>query len=473
MTRMDSTSTSTCMCLAVLLLTAFSAQPLNAASVTLIAGGDVHWSDRSLRGQNESIVITNPSGVQVPVPWGKGWVGLPWDKGWQIGSVYLEGTSELDDSDKRYPEVRRWRKVQGILSEGYGLDIVDEEAWLRYPFEKLSKVIKGADIAFANLETPLSDRGRRVGYKFRGPPRFAEALADAGFDVVSTANNLAVDAGERGLLDTLEHLDRADVSRVGSGHNLAEARRPAVVTRNGIKVAFLAYTQTENSGQASFALSNRSGVAPLDLGIVRQDIQSVRDEVDIVAVSLHWGIENVRQVHPAARQLARDVIDAGADIILGHHPHVPRGIEVYRQKVIAYSFGNMVFGHNMGAPWGDNILARFILSPGRVERVEVLPISGQGQALSQPAVLRGEPAARVLEGFVKSSAQLNATVTVEGDIAVIVPATAEIVPGAEVPLSIPMPKMGRYLIFTLAVAVPLVIFFGWRLIRRRQHTVIT
>jgi poly-gamma-glutamate synthesis protein (capsule biosynthesis protein) len=105
--------------------------------------------------------------------------------------------------------------------------------------------------------------------------------------------------------------------------------------------------------------------------------------VDIVVLSFHWGIENTQDAHATARSFAHEMVDLGADIILGHHSHFPAGIEVYNGKAIFYSLGNLIFGHSRPR-WMDNYLARLTIGARRIERIEILPISGQGAAIAQP-----------------------------------------------------------------------------------------
>jgi len=305
-----------------------------------------------------------------------------------------------------------------------------EEA--RYPFTRIAETLRSADIAFANLETPLSDGARWSG-AFRTPGAFADGLSWAGLDVVSTANNHALDAEGEGLIDTMDNLSRAGVGHVGTGLDLEDARRPFVVERDEIRIAFFGYAQFVNVGGSAFATPTSSGVVPLDPLLVREDIARVRDRVDQVALSFHWGIENSQDVHPGMRGFAHDAIDAGADIILGHHPHVRRGIEVYHGKPIIYSMGNLVFGHNHDY-WMDNILVRFTIArthmdgavqthdpddAARVTRIEILPVAGRGDALSQPFLLEGAEAHAVLEDILDRSAELATTVRIVGDVGVI------------------------------------------------------
>jgi poly-gamma-glutamate synthesis protein (capsule biosynthesis protein) len=156
----------------------------------------------------------------------------------------------------------------------------------------------------------------------------------------------------------------------------------------------------------------------MDPLLIREDIARVRDQVDYVAVSLHWNIENTRQTHPDARTFAYDLVDAGADIVLGHHPHMPQGVEVYRGKVIFYSLGNMIFGHGHDY-WGDGFLARLTLTPQQITKVEILPLAGTGSDLSQPYFLSGDRAEALLLEMQELTADLDTSLDIVGDVGVI------------------------------------------------------
>jgi len=322
---------------------------------------------------------------------------------------YLEGTGRvLETPGTHY-----------IAAIHYDLTFDSPEDEARYPFHNIAPVLREADITFANLETPLSDDARHSG-AFRTPMAFADGLRWAGIDVVSTANNHALDAEGEGLLDTREALWKAGVAAVGSGRDLEDARRPFIIERDGMKIGFLGYAQFANAGTSAFAQDDRPGVVPLDPFIIEEDIHRLRDQVDYVVVSFHWAIENSQDTHPDARAFAHRIIDAGADVILGHHPHVPRGVEVYKGKVIFYSLGNFIFGHNHDY-WMNNYLARLHLTREGVGEVEILPISGRGNDLSQPFLLEGEDAAALLQDVQARTRALDTTMEIRGNVGIIRP----------------------------------------------------
>jgi poly-gamma-glutamate synthesis protein (capsule biosynthesis protein) len=239
--------------------------------------------------------------------------------------------------------------------------------------------------------------------------------------VVSIANNHMLDAGEQGLFDTMESLWRAGVGFAGGGRNLEDARRPFIIERNGLKIAFLGYAHFINVVRdRGFARSDRSGLAPMDPFVIKEDIRRVREQVDYVAVAIHWGMSDKFEVYPENRKLAHEIIDAGADLILGGHPPNPVGIEVYKGKVIIYSPGHLLFGYNRTF-WKDDHLVRITLTPEKISRLEILPIAGEGNDLAQPYLLSGSSARQLLDFLQSRMAMLGTRLDIEGDIGVVTP----------------------------------------------------
>jgi poly-gamma-glutamate capsule biosynthesis protein CapA/YwtB (metallophosphatase superfamily) len=206
------------------------------------------------------------------------------------------------------------------------------------------------DISLVNLECPITDRGTKVAkpYNFRMPPLYTPALKKAGIEIVNLANNHIFDYGSEGLFDTISYLDSVGVHHVGAGRNALEARKPVLVRLKGHKVGFLGYY---GGGEAPPATKDSPGVAPRNLVLITRDIAKLRsrDSADFVVVTLHWGTEKALQPDSGQVRFARDIIDAGGDAVIGHHPHVLQGIERYRRGIIAYSLGNFLFG-GIGRP---------------------------------------------------------------------------------------------------------------------------
>jgi len=209
---------------------------------------------------------------------------------------------------------------------------------------------RGADLAVCNLECPLAS-GSPSALKpivFGGPPAGARWLREAGFDAASLANNHALDQGRAGLLQTMAALDREGVAYFGAGATQAEACRARIVRCNGRRLALLGFTVFPDEG-AFFDLRH-AGTARADPQAVRRAVHQARARADVVIVAFHWGREYQALTSPAQRELARVAIDAGADLVVGHHPHVIQGAQLYRGRLIAYSLGNFIFDqHRRGA----------------------------------------------------------------------------------------------------------------------------
>ena len=216
-----------------------------------------------------------------------------------------------------------------------------------YPFGRL-QCFAQADLSMVNLENPLTRRGqaRNKPYVFRALPEYVKILTLGGIDIVTLANNHIYDYGEQGLFDTIEYLEQAGIRHVGAGKNLAQARKEALFTIKGKKLAFLAYYGLRPHSGCHPATGDSAGTVLRNLPYVRRDIQRVRDEADFIIVNFHWGIEKENYPEPDQIYFAHKTIEYGADLIIGHHPHVWQGIEKYRGKIIAYSLGNFIFGGN-------------------------------------------------------------------------------------------------------------------------------
>ncbi|MBM3754466.1 MAG: CapA family protein [Acidobacteria bacterium] len=210
------------------------------------------------------------------------------------------------------------------------------------PFRKIADFFKSADVAFVNLESPFSDKGRPSvkGMVFKATPESVEGLKLAGIDVVSTANNHTRDQHEYGILYTLDHLEKNGIAAVGTGKDEAGARRGVVIERNGVKFGFLAYTYDQRNGNHP---NDDNRINGLDIVRLREDVADIRKRSNVTIVSMHAGVEYAKEPHPSQQQFARAAIEANATLVIGHHPHVTQPCEEYRTGVICYSLGNLVF----------------------------------------------------------------------------------------------------------------------------------
>jgi hypothetical protein len=401
--------------------------------VVLILGGDVEWSLNSRPPTvRYRVVDPRPFGMLV---FGKrdvrdqvigDWPPIPYVYEGE-SKTYLDGLGLKGGSDDSFGESLSFPLPQQANQE-FNQDYSSNNELLNYPLRLLAPTFHAADLVFVNCEGALSDHARQVGLN-RTPEKFAKVMRSSGISMVNLANNHTFDAEERGFLDTLHALSSAGIAHVGGGHDLTEARKPVVVTRNGIKIGFLGYAQFNNMGESAFAAEGRPGIVPMDPFLIKEDIRRLRPQVDYVVVAIHWATNRRYDISPENRNLAHDLIDAGADIILGHHPPHPKGIEVYRGKVILYAPSNILRGHtNMNSD--DGYLARFTLGEKSTEKVEVLPIAGKGQPagrtgqpydakLFQPFLMEGSSARQLLEGVRTRSAALDTPMEIDGNKGII------------------------------------------------------
>ena len=254
--------------------------------------------------------------------------------------------------------------------------------------ELVRPILAGADLRFANVERLYSLRGRPAlhitSHHSRVQPELASVIDDCGFDVIALASNHALDWGEDALVDTVDLFERRGIATLGAGVTLSEARKPRIVERNGVKIAFLAYCSVIPEGYA--ARNDRAGIVPLrahtyyeafdyqagvpprvvtepyagDLEAALADIVAAKQLADSVVVSFHWGIHFIpRTIADYQRTVAHAVIDAGADLILGHHAHAPKAIEVYKGKVCFYSLGNFIMSFERSPQSAADFIAKF------------------------------------------------------------------------------------------------------------------
>jgi poly-gamma-glutamate synthesis protein (capsule biosynthesis protein) len=202
--------------------------------------------------------------------------------------------------------------------------------------------IAAADIAFANLEGPISARGKNVGsrFSFRFEPRVAPALKNVGFDIFSVANNHAGDWTLTAFKDTLTYLKEVGIKTAGGGQTRTEAITPSIIEKNGVKFGFIGFTDVGPNGLA--ATDTHAGLLLASDPDFTEIIKNAKAQVDILIVSFHWGVE-YKEHTDRQTLLAHTAIDAGADLVVGHHPHVEQVTEEYKNKLIIYSLGNFIF----------------------------------------------------------------------------------------------------------------------------------
>jgi poly-gamma-glutamate synthesis protein (capsule biosynthesis protein) len=211
------------------------------------------------------------------------------------------------------------------------------------PFAALAPLLDGADLAVGNLECAVAEGGKAADkqFTFRAHPRVLDVVARH-FGAISLANNHSADFGATGLLQTMDRLRAARIPFFGAGKNLREAHRPLIVERKGVRVALLGYSEFQPRWFE--AGPSTPGVAWSEDEQILRDMRAARAAgAHIVIPVIHWGWEHEPLPCPRQRRLARALIDAGADAVVGGHPHVTQGADIYRGKLILYSLGNFVF----------------------------------------------------------------------------------------------------------------------------------
>jgi poly-gamma-glutamate capsule biosynthesis protein CapA/YwtB (metallophosphatase superfamily) len=246
------------------------------------------------------------------------------------------------------------------------------------PLRDLAPLFLEADIAFVNLEAPFSDHGRPVskGMVFKAEPEMVAALRVAGIGVVSTANNHARDCGRYGVGFTLDWLAKNGIAAAGTGHTVEEAHQGAVIQRNGHRYGFLAYTYDQSNGNHPdqddrIAMMYAKGA---DSARLAADIASMRTRCDAVLVSMHAGGEYQKQPNPEQRRFAHAAIDAGASVVIGAHPHIAQPIEGYRDGVIFYSLGNLVFDQIQRRETQHGLIADLHFTGAKLTSYSTIPV---------------------------------------------------------------------------------------------------
>jgi poly-gamma-glutamate synthesis protein (capsule biosynthesis protein) len=249
---------------------------------------------------------------------------------------------------------------------------------LEYPFVGVAEQLRTADITIGNIESSLGDIGEPLNksYTFRAPPQAAPALALAGFDVVSLANNHGMDYGPETLLQGIQLLREADVQPVGAGANLREARTVVIREINGLRLAFLGYLDVPVETRSGFdnetwtATADMPGLAWARPEWIVEDIAAVRSQADLVIVMLHSGYEYIEEPSPDQVAAAQTAITAGADLVIGHHAHILQGIQFAENGVIVYGLGNFAFVID-GPP--ETAILNVWLDADGVRQLEILP----------------------------------------------------------------------------------------------------
>ena len=252
------------------------------------------------------------------------------------------------------------------------------------PLKPLAKRLAAAEITVGNFESTLSTAGppAQGGDSFAASPKVASGLRAAGFDLLSLANNHVGDYGDRALRQTLDRFDSSRIQTVGAGRNLAAARRPVIIKRNGVRIGFLA---VDSIGESPAATGSRAGTNRLNmpprtgpvnrsqLRRITSDVRALDSRVDVVVVLTHWGTQYTHRPESSQRIAARAFADAGADLVIGGHPHWVQGMQMAGSAVVVHSLGNFVFDMDFQTKTREGIFLEIVLWADKIKAVEPVP----------------------------------------------------------------------------------------------------
>lgn len=273
-------------------------------------------------------------------------------------SVVFAGDILFDDN---YAVMARMKQRGGTIEGSISADMLE--------------VMRGADIFMVNNEFPYSNRGEPTPDKkftFRGRPEYASYLLDMGADIVSLANNHASDYGTVSLTDTIDVLNSIHMPFVGAGRDIEEAAKTVYFVANGMKIAFLSATQIERMENPATrgATENSPGVFRcLNIERLLEEIREAKQNSDFVIVYVHWGTESTDQIDWAQREQAPKIAEAGADLIIGDHPHVLQPVGYCGNVPVIYSLGNYLFNSKAQ----DTCLVKAVLNAGGLKSLQFIP----------------------------------------------------------------------------------------------------
>ncbi len=346
---------------------------------------------REISPNHKALKIDNLRPSDAAYPLQKHW-GLRISPGFkEPAGDLLKALQEVDDQVVHVIAV-------GDIMLDRSLGFAIEQGQLDYPFDKVAYILDEANNTVGNLESALGDTGQPAPkrYRFRAPVLAAESLALAGFDILSLANNHALDFGAEGLLQGIQLLNAQGIKTVGAGENDAQARQPQIIEANGLEIAFLSYVDVPVEASTGFdtaswtATAGSPGLAWADPQHIAADVRAAAQESDLVIVLLHSGFEYVSAPSEPQVTVAKAAIDAGAKLVIGHHAHILQGIEYYGDGVIIYGTGNFAFEIDEDP---QTALFHIWLDRNGVRQIELQPAIVQFGG--QPRLANGEESAAI------------------------------------------------------------------------------
>jgi len=333
-----------------------------------------------------------------------------WGSSYYLHSSKNQGISESQKQDekefldflsqkKKLPQASEEVSLVAVgdISFSRGVErIVRKENNTNYPFLKIQDYLKSADLVFGNLETPITQGSGIPDFEmiFRSNPGTEQALKQGGFSILSLANNHTPNFGEKGLKDTFNFLENAGIKYVGAGQNEQEACQPVYIENKGIKFAFLAYNDTDVVPAYYEASANRFVTAFMQIDKTTEAVKEAKQKADFVIVSMHAGIEYTGKPNNSQINFAHAVIDAGADLVIGHHPHVVQTLEKYKGKYIFYSLGNFVFDQPQSEETKEGLAIKVYFAKNGINKISLLPVVMEN--LAQPRMANKNEVDKIL-----------------------------------------------------------------------------
>ena len=279
-------------------------------------------------------------------------------------------------------------------------------------FKSIAPFFEASDYGFVNLESPLTNGGDPQGWKdvvIKGNPALAKAMAKSGINVVTMANNHAGDMGDSGLLDSFKYCEKAGITVVGAGKTLKQAQAGAVLDKDGTKTAFLGFTDVLPVGYPATSSSPGTSPGRANINAVTTNIRNAAKKSDFVIVGWHWNFEYKRAPSALESSEGKAAVDAGADIVFAHHPHLLDGVQAYHGGLIFYSLGNLVFSGFSGET-AQTVLVKASLTKDSID-AKLIPVVMNGSGV--PSVATGSTGLGILQRVKSLSAALGTTVTIK------------------------------------------------------------
>lgn len=295
-----------------------------------------------------------------------------------------------------------------ILLSSYVLNNYESNGMSGVLSEELLGEMQGADLTMVNEEFPFSNRGTKASDKqftFRVDPSYVKILQEMGIDVAAVANNHALDYGKDALSDTFQTLDGAGIAYVGAGDSKERAAQPYVAQLGGKTIGFLAASRVIPEVSWNIDNSQPGMLCTYDSAALCAAIRKAKESCDYVVVYVHWGIERENIPQYYQRQLGKAYIDAGADLVIGSHPHVLQGIEYYNGKPIVYSLGNYIFNQEISS----TVLLKATVTPENETSLQLIPAYASGAKTQKMDEASGAELYQFMEGI-----SYDVTITPEG-----------------------------------------------------------